>query len=243
MLRRYFLKSSTVTPILLTRPRMASSAPAKGGVLVSGGHPGDPEYGCGGTIAKFANAGYRVSILYLNRGEKGCGTASVNCGITRTREAEDACRILRAIPLFGKQIDGEAIVDNSAYAAFDDLIASQSPELILTHWPIDNHRDHRAMSMLSYNAWRALKPHCSLYYYEVTDGDDTMMFSPTDYVDITAEEPIKGNACFAHSSQSPDHFYKVQSDVTRFRGSQVGYTHAEAFVRMSSSRAHPLLSS
>ena len=97
MLRRRFLESSTVIPILLTRPRMARSTPAKGAVLVSGGHPGDPEYGCGGMIAKLANAGYRVSILYLNRGEKGCCTAGVNCGITRTREAQNACRRFNCI--------------------------------------------------------------------------------------------------------------------------------------------------
>ena len=233
MLRRSFLRLLTVAPLLGSR--------AIGNVLVAGGHPGDPEYGCGGTIAKLTQAGYRVTILYLNHGEKGCGPARSDCGAVRTTEAEAACRILKATPVFGKQVDGESAVDNAAYSSFDALISTQQPELIITHWPVDNHRDHRAMSMLSYEAWRSRKTSCSLYYYEVTDGEDTMMFSPTDYVDITLQEPLKRKACFAHASQAPDRFYAIQSGITRFRGAQVGCAEAEAFVRVSSSRAHPIL--
>jgi N-acetylglucosamine malate deacetylase 1 len=233
MLRRNFLGLLTLAPL--------SAAPAIGNVLISGGHPGDPEYGCGGTIAKLTQAGYRVIILYLNRGEKGCGPGSSDCGATRTKEAEAACRILNATPLFGKDVDDEAVVDKSAYAIFDEIIGKQQPELIITHWPVDNHRDHRAMSMLSYDAWHIRKATCCLYYYEVTDGEDPMMFAPTDYVDITAQEPLKRQACFAHASQSPDRFYKIQSDITRFRGVQAGYAEAEAFIRAADSRAHPIL--
>ncbi len=234
MLRRSFLGLLTLAPTLGSR--------AIGNVLVAGGHPGDPEYGCGGTIAKLTQAGYRVTLLYLNRGEKGCGPARSDCGAVRTKEAEAACRILNAQPLFSQQVDGESAVDNAAYSSFEALIATQQPELIITHWPVDNHRDHRAMSMLSYEAWRSRKATCSLYYYEVTDGEDTMMFAPTDYVDITRQEPLKRKACFAHASQSPDRFYGIQSRITRFRGTQVGCAEAEAFVRVPSSPAHPMLS-
>ena len=38
-------------------------------VVVTGGHPGDPEYGCGGTIARYTDLGHEVVLLYLNRGE------------------------------------------------------------------------------------------------------------------------------------------------------------------------------
>jgi N-acetylglucosamine malate deacetylase 1 len=234
MLRRTFLGCLMLAPL-------RSETPAKGNVVVTGGHPGDPEYGCGGTIVKLSQTGYRVAVLYLNRGEKGCGAANTACGSTRTKEAEEACRILGATALFTKEVDGESVVDNAAYSTFDALIESVHPQLMLAHWPIYNHPDHRAISILSYNAWLHRKASCSFYYYEVTDGEDTMMFSPTDYVDITAEEELKRKACFAHASQSPERFYKIQSDITQFRGSQVGYQQAEAFIRYSSSRAHPIL--
>jgi len=78
------------------------------------------------------------------------------------------------------------------------------------------------------------------YYYEVSDGEDTLMFLPTDYVDISATESRKRAACYAHASQSPDRFYALQSQVSRFRGVESGYTQAEAFIRHSQSPGHLL---
>ena len=37
-------------------------------VIVAGGHPGDPEYGCGGTVARLTKLGHEVVLLYLNDG-------------------------------------------------------------------------------------------------------------------------------------------------------------------------------
>ena len=41
----------------------ATQPKAKLKVVVTGGHPGDPEYGCGGTIARLAAAGNEVVLL------------------------------------------------------------------------------------------------------------------------------------------------------------------------------------
>ena len=87
--------------------------------------------------------------------------------------------------------------------AFRGLLESEMPDVVFTQWPIDNHRDHRATSTLVYDAWlRSAKPF-ALYYYEVSDGEDTLLFHPTDYVDITETENRKRAACYAHASQSP----------------------------------------
>ena len=45
-----------------------SSKAQKAKIVVTGGHPGDPEYGCGGTIATLAAQGNEVVLLYLNDG-------------------------------------------------------------------------------------------------------------------------------------------------------------------------------
>ena len=34
-------------------------------IVVTGGHPGDPEYGCGGTIARLSDLGHELILLYL----------------------------------------------------------------------------------------------------------------------------------------------------------------------------------
>jgi hypothetical protein len=70
-----------------------------------------------------------------------------------------------------------------------------------------------------------------LYYYEVSDGDDTTQFpAPTHYVDITDVAETKKAACFAHASQNPDYFYSVQDTVASFRGLQGSTKRAEAFI-------------
>ena len=65
-------------------------------MIVTGGHPGDPEYGCGGTVARYTDLGHEVFLLYLNKGEwppkaEGAG---------RIAEAKAACEILKARPLY-----------------------------------------------------------------------------------------------------------------------------------------------
>jgi LmbE family N-acetylglucosaminyl deacetylase len=219
--RRLFLIQSALVPA-------AFSAPGKLKVIIGGGHPGDPEYGCGGTAARFSDAGHDVVLLYLNQGEPNQAV--------RTAEARKACEILKARPAYAGQTDAKAIVDAAHYDAFRKIVEDEKPDVIVTQWPIDNHRDHRAISGLAYDAWLKLGKKSEFYYYEVSNGEDTQMFTPTHYVDITAVEPRKKAACYAHASQTPDRYYALQSEVARFRGLEGGYGQAEAFVRHAQSR-------
>jgi len=194
-------------------------------VIVAGGHPGDPEYGCGGTVARLTNLGHEVVLLYLNDGAWPPTSASI-----RIAEAKRACELLKARPAYAGQFNGHAVVDNAHYEDYAKLIEVEKPDVVFTQWPIDNHRDHRATTMLTYDAWRQSKNKFALYYYEVSDGEDTLQFSPTHYVDITETEPAKRAACYAHASQTPDRYYALQDQVAAFRGVEGGYKRAEAFV-------------
>jgi len=205
-------------------------------IIIAGGHPGDPEYGCGGTAALYTDKGHEVVFLYLNRGEGGIdGKSGSEAATVRTAEALSACKMLNTRAVFATQIDGQAIVDASHYDEFYRILESEKPDIIFTQWPIDNHRDHRAISTLVYDAWLKLaksptSKHPDLYYYEVSDGEDTFMFSPDFYVDITPVEARKRAACYAHASQSPGMFYSLQEQVSKFRGVERGCKHAEAFI-------------
>ncbi len=207
-------------------------------VVVTGGHPGDPECGCGGTIALLAGLGHEIVLLYLNQGEPP-GTPGEMRGV-RVREARNACQILKASPLYAGQTDAQAVVDSQHYQSFHDLLKAESPDVVFTHWPIDNHRDHRAMSLLAYDAWLRMGKKFAFYYYEVSNGEDTVQFSPSHYVNISETEPLKRAACFAHGSQRPEKFYALQEQITRMRGIESGHRQAEGFIRHVQSRDFPL---
>jgi LmbE family N-acetylglucosaminyl deacetylase len=199
-------------------------------IVVAGGHPGDPEYGCGGTIARYTDLGHEVVLLYLNRGNP-AEKPSDQANGPRVAEARKACDILKARPSYAGQIDGKAIVDPAHYEQFRQILESEQPNAVFTHWPIDNHADHRAISLLVYDAWLRMGKKFALYYFEVSNGEDTVQFAPTHYVDITETEPRKRLACYAHASQSPDRFYALQEMITRLRGVESGHKQAEAYIR------------
>jgi LmbE family N-acetylglucosaminyl deacetylase len=193
-------------------------------IVVSGGHPGDPEYGCGGTIARLTALGHELTLLYLNDG------AWETSAAVRIAEAKKACEILKARPSYAHQTNGHAVVDNDHYDAFQKMIEAERPDAVFTHWTVDNHPDHRAIANLTYESWNRSKRTFALYYFEVSDGEDTMQFSaPTHYLDITAVADTKKAACYSHASQNPDFFYNVQDTVAKFRGFESGYKRAEAY--------------
>jgi len=223
--RRSLLRTAASLPLV------ASAQTPTLRVVIAGGHPGDPEYGCGGTAARLADAGHTVTLLYLNRGEKTCPAQPNDPGATtRTAEAQKACDILKAHPRFAEQCDGNAVVDNSHYEQFAQILNELDPNILFTQWPVDHHRDHRAIANLSIDAWMRSKRKFALFFYEVSDGEDTFLFSPDRYVDITAVESRKRAACYAHASQTPDRYYALQTEVARFRGLGCGVPLAEAFV-------------
>jgi len=203
-------------------------------IVVTGGHPGDPEYGCGGTIARYSDLGHEVVLLYLNRGEWP-ETSAADDKSVRVTEARNACEILKARPAYVGQIDGRAIVDQAHYDQFHRLLEAERPNVVFTHWPLDNHSDHRAISLLTYEAWLRMGKIFALFYYEVSNGEDTLQFAPTHYVDISQMETRKRTACYAHASQSPDKYYALQELVTRMRGIESGHRLAEGYVRLAQS--------
>jgi hypothetical protein len=94
--------------------------------------------------------------------------------------------------------------------------------------------------MLVFDCWRSDPAAFSLYFYEVMTGSQTQTFQPTHYVDITAAEKRKRDACFAHVSQKPEGFYGVHARMNEFRGMEAGVRYAEAFVHHSGSPVSPL---
>src|SRR3954454_18994674 len=93
--RRHLLQTGIITALPLTA--IAQQPPAhKLKIIIAGAHPGDPEAGCGGTIARYTDAGHEVVALYLTRGEGGIsGKTAHQAADIRSAEAKAACEILK----------------------------------------------------------------------------------------------------------------------------------------------------
>ncbi|MBQ9077586.1 MAG: PIG-L family deacetylase [Muribaculaceae bacterium] len=202
--------------------------------LVIGAHPDDPETACGGTMVLLRQAGYDVVSVYMTKGQRGIsGKSHEEAASIRVAEAEDACRILDVRAVFMSQIDGDSEINRGRYVEMRELIASEKPDVVFTHWPIDSHPDHRVCSLLVYDAWRRLDYLFELYYFEVMSGTQTQLFQPTDYVDISSVADRKRQACFCHESQNIVSLYEKWHDgMECFRGLELRCEKAEAFIHL-----------
>ena len=240
--RRSFAKNVAAVTIAtglstITNNLFASENKNKKAVCV-GGHPDDPETGCGGTLARLASEGYEVTIVYLTRGEAGIvGKTHDEAAAIRSKEAEAACKILNAKPVFAGQVDGASIVNNEWIMKIKSIIEVENPALVFTHWPIDSHKDHQAASLLTIQSWVRLNKSFDLYFFEVCSGSQTMGFRPDIYVDISSTQQQKRKAVYCHTSQDPDGIYTStdcnHAAMEKFRGIEMNVTAAEAFIKMN----------
>ena len=200
-------------------------------VLVIGAHPDDPETGCGGTMCLLADAGHEVVCVYLTRGEAGiAGKSHDEAAAIRVVESENACRITGARHIFMSQIDGNTQVNLERYKEMRELIDRENPDIVMTHWPIDAHRDHAACGMLVLDAWRRLDRRFKLYYFEAMSGTQSQMFHPTHWVNIESVLERKHEACNCHVSQHMDDIYDGwHTKMELFRGIESRCGAAEAF--------------
>lgn len=204
-------------------------------IICVGGHPDDPESGCGGTLAKLRKAGHEVSIIYLTTGEAGIpGKSHDESAAIRKQEAINACKVLDAKPVFAGQIDGDSVCNNEWVIRMQKLIANEKPDIVFTHWPLDTHKDHQVASLLTIQSWVREPQKFSLYFFEVCTGEQTFIFHPTDYVDISDTQEQKRKAVYCHTSQDPPGIYSCgHAAMEEFRGRELGVKAGEGFIRMS----------
>jgi LmbE family N-acetylglucosaminyl deacetylase len=247
--RRAFLTESLggasamgLGPTLGLESDAQSQPAARLNVVCVGGHPDDPESGAGGVLARYASEGHLTTIVYLTRGERGIEGASLEeAARRRTSEAEAACKILGARPLFAGQIDGSADYTRPRVEEMARLLRSVSPDVLLTHWPLDTHFDHQVASLCAVRAARTLPRRPAIYYFEVNVGSQTWGFAPNVHVDISGVVEVKKRALFAHRSQDGEAIWRKHHEpMAAFRGRELGVAAAEAFVRVSDGGREPL---
>ena len=218
--------------LLLTLAGLPAGAQAKK-ILVIGAHPDDPECCMGGTICLLVEAGYEVVCVYTTGGQAGiAGRSASEAAAIRAKEAENAWRLMGTRGVIMSQVDGASVITPEKRAEMKALFEREKPDAVFTHWPIDGHMDHCICSILVTDTWRAMGAKIPFYYFESQGNRHSQLFVPTDYVDITKTQKRKYEACFCHESQRLERLtceHQQQTDC--FRGSECGYSAAEAFVR------------
>jgi N-acetylglucosamine malate deacetylase 1 len=237
--RRGFLKEAggLVAPLLVAAgapPLAAAAAEADRQlkVVCVGGHPDDPESGCAGTLSRYAELGHSVTVLYLTRGERGVRNKGLDeAGKIRTAECEKACQVMGTHARFFGQIDGATELTRAHIEAMTKVLAEEQPDVLFAHWPVDTHMDHQVASILTFQAFMALRQRPRLYFFEVNTGSQSQVFLPNTYVDVTSVLEKKKAAVLAHVSQDGEGIWREHHGIiARWRGREAGVSAAEAFV-------------
>lgn len=108
-------------------------------ILAIGVHPDDIELGCGGTVLKHIDLGYKVGMLDLTQGELGTrGSAQL-----RLEEAESARLFSGALVRENLGFaDGFFINDKAHKIEIIKIIRKYQPDIVLSNAPRDRHPDH-----------------------------------------------------------------------------------------------------
>lgn len=127
-----------------------STSPEALDVLVVAAHPDDAEIAVGGLLLLLKQAGHRVGICDLTRGELGTrGTQD-----DRDRETAAANRLLGLDVRENLGLsDGRIVVDLAAREALARLFRLHRPTIVIAHHERDLHPDHSACGRLAREAW------------------------------------------------------------------------------------------
>lgn len=120
--------------------------PVPGRALAIGAHPDDVEFGCAGTLARWAAAGTEVHLLVLTDGSKGTWDADADARAlvtTRHREQRDAASALGISDVhFLDLVDGELTGSRAEVAAVCEHLRRVGADVVLGHDPWKQYRLH-----------------------------------------------------------------------------------------------------
>jgi bacillithiol biosynthesis deacetylase BshB1 len=118
--------------------------------LIVAAHPDDAEICVGGSILKLVDAGLRVGIVDVTRGEMGTR------GTRAERDAETAAanQLMRLSARRNLELpDGRVQVNVEAREKLARVLREHAPEIVLAQHTEDLHPDHAATGRLAREAW------------------------------------------------------------------------------------------
>ncbi len=192
----------------------STGLPTPSVALAVGAHPDDIEFGCGGTLAKWAAGGCRIHHLVCTDGSKGSWDPAEDTGrlvATRQTEQRDASVALGGTGdvTFLGWVDGELEAGLRQRWEVAYHIRRVRPDVVLGHDPWRRYRlhpDHRNAGFLVTDGIVAARdPHFFPEQGEAPHRPDALLLfeaqDPDHVEDVTGFEETKLAALLAHRSQ------------------------------------------
>jgi LmbE family N-acetylglucosaminyl deacetylase len=128
-------------------------------LMVIAAHPDDPEFGAGGTVAKWVGEGWQAIYVICTNGDKGTPDLSMTSeklAKIRDHEQRNAARILGVSDVvFLGHPDGGLVDGPEFRGELVRLIRKYRPDIVITHDPnrkYMGHHDHRITGIVSMDA-------------------------------------------------------------------------------------------
>ena len=193
-------------------------------ILAIGAHPDDIEYGCAGTLMKYAERGHHIFLLVITGGQEG-GSSEI-----RQQEQEAAAEVMKVQKVFwGGYHDTQLPLNKELIEKIENVLEEVKPDLILVNYGDDTHQDHRILTQATMSATRYVR---NVLFFEVPT---TQNFNPQVFVDIADTLERKFKVLEAHASQVMKTNIEDMSILelaranSTFRGIQGRVKFAEAF--------------
>lgn len=199
---------------------MASYIPASAMAIVA--HPDDIEFSCAGTLARWAQAGARISYVLCTSGDVGIaqpGMTRAKATEIREAEARAAAKIAGATEIiFLREPDGllqptlevRKKLVREIRRFQPEVVISGDPSVILASADYINHPDHRAAAMAALDAVFPAAGQPNLFEELAEEGLTAFKVRKVyvnvwdhaeEYVDISSTIDVKIEALRAHISQ------------------------------------------
>jgi LmbE family N-acetylglucosaminyl deacetylase len=239
-------------------PDLPDPLPTPERVLAIGAHPDDIEFGAGGTLAKWAQDGCRVTMLIVTDGSKGTWDPSIDPDdLIQTRRAEQdaaATRLGATEVRRLNHVDGELEYSMDLRKEMCREIREIRPDIVISHDPWQKyqlHPDHRATGWAVMDGVVSARDH--LFFPEQGLAEHrpqaVLLWSaetPDHWEDIAADFETKIDALLCHSSQGTTTMGGAEENDTNRKefvakltqwaqrqGEPVGLAAAESFKRIT----------
>jgi LmbE family N-acetylglucosaminyl deacetylase len=217
--------------------------------MVIAAHPDDPEFGCAGTIVKWAQAGKQISYVLLTSGDKGSHDPDLRPGRLAARREEEQRAAARELGVadvtFLRHPDG--LLENTLELRrqLSSLIRHAHPQIVITidpwrHYQL--HPDHRAAGQGALDAIYAARE-WNIFPEQLVETEEPWRVSeaylfwtdnPDYWEDISCCMETRLAALARHASQIADYTQLAERIRTRAReaGEKPGFQFAETFKRL-----------